>query len=122
VTRIGTLIALACAAVLAAPAAALAHAQLDHANPAAGSTVKPAPKDVTLSFTEAVEPKFSSIEVRDAKGAAMQNGAVRRVSGNTAQLRVEVKPLPPGTYTVHWRVLSVDTHRTKGSFTFTVGP
>jgi methionine-rich copper-binding protein CopC len=120
VTRIGTLIALACAAVLAAPAA-FAHAQLDHASPAAGSTVKPAPKDVTLSFTEAVEPKFSTIEVRDAKGAAMQNGAVRRVSGNTAQLRVEVKPLTPGTYTVHWRVLSVDTHRSKGSFTFIVG-
>ena len=114
-------LALACTAVMAAPAVALAHAQLDHASPASGSTVKP-PSAVTLSFTEAVEPKFSSIEVQDAKGAAMQRGAAQGVSGNTAQLTVALKPLAAGTYTVKWRVLSVDTHRTRGSFSFTVGP
>jgi len=37
-------------------------------------------------------------------------------------LRVALKPLPAGTYKVIWRVLSVDTHRTNGSFTFRVGP
>lgn len=104
------------------PLAAQAHAHLDHAAPAVGSTVKTAPKDVTLWFTEAVEPKFSSIEVRDAKGAAMQSGSAQGVAGNTAELRVAVKPLAAGTYTVKWRALSVDTHRTQGSFTFTVGP
>jgi methionine-rich copper-binding protein CopC len=36
-------------------------------------------------------------------------------------LHVGLKPLPPGTYRVHWRVLSVDTHTTEGSFTFQVG-
>jgi methionine-rich copper-binding protein CopC len=118
--RICTL-ALAGAAVLAAPAAALAHAQLDHASPAVGSTVKTPPKEVTLSFTEAVEPKFSSIEVQDARGAAMQAGAAQGVGGNTAQLTVALKPLAAGTYTVKWRVLSVDTHRTQGNFSFTVG-
>ncbi|HJS62184.1 MAG TPA: copper resistance protein CopC, partial [Pseudolabrys sp.] len=29
---------------------------------------------------------------------------------------------PPGTYKVFWRVLSVDTHRAQGDFTFRVGP
>jgi len=38
------------------------------------------------------------------------------------ELRVALKPLPPGTYKVIWRVLSVDTHRTNGSFIFRVGP
>jgi methionine-rich copper-binding protein CopC len=27
----------------------------------------------------------------------------------------------PGTYKVNWRVLSVDTHRTEGNFTFRIG-
>ncbi|MSP32816.1 MAG: hypothetical protein EXR03_08360 [Pseudolabrys sp.] len=27
-----------------------------------------------------------------------------------------------GTYKVIWRVLSVDTHRSQGNFTFRVGP
>jgi len=117
-----TIIALAALAAVASTPRAEAHAQLDHASPAVGSTVKAAPKEVTLSFTEAVEPKFSSIEVQNAKGAAMQSGTAKGVAGNTAQLTVVVKPLAAGTYKVNWRVLSVDTHRTRGSFSFTVAP
>lgn len=109
-------------AVLATPAMALAHAHLDRSMPAAGATLKEAPQEVIIWFTEAVEPKFSSIEVRDAKGGVVNEGGAGGVTGNTAQLRVKVKPLPPGTYTVKWRVLSVDTHRSQGDFTFRVGP
>ena len=115
-------IAFTVAAAIVVPVAALAHAQLDHASPLVGSTVKTAPRQVTLSFTEAVEPKFSSIEVRDARGTAMQSGAAQGVAGNTAQLRVGLRPLAAGTYRVQWKVLSVDTHRTQGSFSFTVEP
>lgn len=63
-----------CAVWLLAPLAALVHAHLDRAMPAPGSVQAQPPKEVTLSFTEALEPKFSAIEVRDAKGAAMQAG------------------------------------------------
>jgi methionine-rich copper-binding protein CopC len=101
--------------------AAFGHAHLDRASPAVGSTVASAPKEVVLSFTEKLEPKFSSIEVRDGKGAAVQAGKAQ-AGESAAQLRVALKPLPPGTYKVIWRVLSVDTHRTNGSFTFRVGP
>jgi copper resistance protein C len=116
------LIALVVTALSIGVPAAHAHARLDHASPIVGSTVKTAPKEVTLSFSEALEPKFSSIEVRDAHGGAMQIGAVQGVAGNRAQLRVALKPLPPGSYTVKWKALSVDTHRTQGDFTFTVEP
>jgi hypothetical protein len=117
-----TVCAIVCAGALLAPAGALAHAHLDRSAPAAGKTLTEAPKEVVLWFTEALEPKFSTIEVRDAKGAAMQAGPAAGVPGNTAQLRVPLKPLRPGTYTVKWRVLSVDTHRSQGAFTFRVGP
>lgn len=117
-----SVLALLCTGALWAPVAALAHAHLDRSLPARESLVKEAPKEVMLWFTEAVEPKFSTIEVRDAKGAAMQAGPAEGVAGNTAQLRVPLKPLGPGTYTVKWRVLSVDTHRSQGDFTFRVGP
>jgi methionine-rich copper-binding protein CopC len=104
-----------------APRGAFAHAHLDHASPAVGSTVTQAPKQVTLWFTEALEPKFSTIEVRDSNGAAVQTGAATLARDNTAQLSVPLKPVGPGTYKVIWHVLSVDTHRTQGTFTFTVG-
>jgi methionine-rich copper-binding protein CopC len=111
-----------CAAALLSPAPADAHAHLDHASPAPGSTQAAAPKDVTLWFTEALEPKFSTIEVRDGAGVTVTAGAAAAVAGNTAQLRVPLKNLAPGTYKVIWRVLSVDTHRSKGEFSFRVGP
>jgi methionine-rich copper-binding protein CopC len=102
------------------PAAALAHAFLDHANPPVGSTVSNAPSELRLWFTEKLEPAFSSAEVRNAQGAVVSGKA--HVGGSDgAELRVPLKALPNGTYTVLWRVLSVDTHRTQGKFGFAVG-
>ena len=94
---------------------------LDHAAPRVGSTVSPAPKELVLWFTQKLEPAFSSIEVRSEQGAPVNAGKAT-VAGDRTQLRVPLKTLPPGTYKVIWRVLSVDTHRTEGDFTFRVGP
>jgi methionine-rich copper-binding protein CopC len=110
------------ASFLFLPFAALAHAHLDHASPAVGSTVAQPPTEVSLWFTEALEAKFSTVEVIDAQRRPVQAGPATLARDNTAQLRVPLKPLEPGTYTVIWRVLSVDTHRTQGDFTFRVGP
>jgi hypothetical protein len=101
-------------------ASAHAHAMLDHASPSVGS-VGPAPKSVTLSFTESLEPAFSTITVQNAQGVAVQSGKASVDPDDRRQLRVPLKPLQPGTYKVIWRVLSVDTHRTQGDFTFSVG-
>jgi methionine-rich copper-binding protein CopC len=98
-----------------------AHAFLDHASPKVGSTITPAPKEVVLWFTQQLEPAFSSIEVRNEQGAAMTAGKAT-VGGDRTQMRVRLKALPSGTYKVTWHVLSVDTHRTEGDFTFRVGP
>jgi len=103
-------------ALLGCSSAAQAHAMLDHASPAVGSTVA-SPGQVTLYFTEQIEPKFSGAEVRNAAGARVDRG--KTVSGNS--MRIAVKALPAGTYNVTWHVLSVDTHKTQGSFSFHVG-
>jgi methionine-rich copper-binding protein CopC len=108
-------------ALLLGPEHAYAHAHLERSNPAAGSAVATAPKEIVLWFTEALEPNFSGIVVQDDKGAAMEDGTASLNPGNSAELRVAVKPLPPGTYKVIWHALSVDTHRTQGDFTFRVG-
>lgn len=96
-----------------------AHAMLDHAEPRVGSTIQAAPSEVVLFFDQNLEPAFSSVEVSDAKGARVDQGKAR-VSAST--MRISVKQLAPGTYRVRWHVLSVDTHKTEGSFSFHVGP
>lgn len=98
-------------------ATANAHARLDHASPAVGGTVSAPPGQVTLFFTELLEAKFSGAEVRNASGARVDGGS--GASGKT--LRIGLKGLSIGSYTVSWHVLSVDTHKTEGSFSFRVG-
>ena len=100
------------------PVAALAHAHLDHASPAVGSTTEGRFPLVHRGAGSEVQHH----EVRDAQGRPVQAGPATLARDNTAQLRVPLKALPPGTYKVIWRVLSVDTHRTQGDFTFRVGP
>jgi methionine-rich copper-binding protein CopC len=95
-----------------------AHAFLDHASPLVGGSVATAPREVTLWFTQSLEPAFSRAEVTDASGARVDQGKAQ-ISGST--MRVGLRPLAAGTYRVHWHVLSVDTHTTQGSFTFHVG-
>ena len=97
---------------------ASAHALLDHAEPRVGNTVATAPREVTLWFTQKLEPAFSSITVTNSAGQRVDAGKTR-VSGN--QMSVSLRSGGAGTYRVNWRVLSVDTHRTDGSFTFRVG-
>ena len=97
---------------------AQAHAFLDHASPLVGSTVRTAPHEVSLSFTQNLEAAFSNVQVTDAHGGRVDQGKAQ-VSGST--MRVGLKALAPGRYRVHWHALSVDTHTTEGSFSFTVG-
>jgi methionine-rich copper-binding protein CopC len=97
---------------------AVAHAFLDHAEPRVGNKVATPPREVTLWFTQKLEPAFSSVTVTNAAGQRVDTGKAR-VSGN--QMSVSLRPGGTGTYHVTWRVLSVDTHTTDGSFSFQVG-
>ena len=104
----------------AGPAAA--HAFLDRAEPRVGGSVAAAPHEVSMWFTQNLEPAFSGAQVYNSAGARVDQGRARVDPGNPNVMHVGLKPLPPGIYKVRWRVLSVDTHTTEGSFTFRVGP
>lgn len=113
------LIAALCALAAIASQRVVAHAFLDHASPAVGSSVRASPPEVKLWFTEELEPAFSTISVKDAAGKQVDKGD-RKVSADTMQ--VSLPQLAPGRYKVAWRALSVDTHVTEGDFTFEVAP
>jgi len=114
-------VALAVAAWLFACAAG-AHAFLDHAEPAVGSTVHATPAEVRIWFSERLEPAFSTAELQDASGRRVGTQDATVDASDPALLRMAVPPLAPGRYRVKWHVLSVDTHVTEGDFTFTVAP
>lgn len=108
--------------LLFAAGPAAAHAFLDHADPAVGSTVHGAPAEMHLWYTQELEPAFTSVKVLDASGKQVDKGDKRVDPGDKAAMVISLQPLPPGHYQVIWRALSVDTHVTEGHFTFDVAP
>ena len=104
--------------LLALTGPAFSHAHLSKTTPAANASVN-APQEIVLTFTEPLERAFSAVEITDAAGKKVQTDTTQ-VKDNV--MRLPLKPLPAGRYKVNWRVLSVDTHKTQGSFSFTVKP
>ena len=99
-----------------------AHAFLNQAVPPVGGAVPASPKEIRLTFSEGVEPRFSGIELATSDGRTIATGPVATVPGDDKQLVLVVPPVAPGRYRISWHVVSVDTHRTEGEYTFTVGP
>ena len=110
-------------ALMLSHANAFAHAELVSANPPANGTVQAAPNEISITFSEAVEEKFSTIEVLDDKAQRLDQGKPQTAPNDPKTLRVPVKPLRAGTYRVIWHAVSSDdSHKTKGTYEFTVKP
>jgi methionine-rich copper-binding protein CopC len=111
-----------CVALQACCSQAYAHAFLDHARPAVGSTVHGSPTEIRLSFTSPLEPAFSTVKVLDKSGRQVDRKDYQVDHDDPALITVTVPALASGTYRVVWHALSVDTHVTDGDFTFEVLP
>ena len=107
---------------LAGVGAACAHAVLSQSVPDLGSAV-PAPlREIRLTFTEGIEPAFSSVELRNSDGRSIPTGAAIIDERNDKQLVLSVSGLDAGRYKVRWHVVSTDGHRSEGQFGFQVRP
>ncbi|AET90369.1 copper resistance protein CopC [Burkholderia sp. YI23] len=102
------------------PVAASAHGKLESATPAAGSTVDATPDALRLTFNENIESSFSTIKVLNAAGAPATKEKATVDSTNPRVLKISLPKLDSGLYTVQWGVMTSDSHKTKGTYTFTV--
>ena len=113
-------IALALAACMLTASVAAGHAVLQRAEPRVQSTLKRAPDEVKLYFTERLEPAYSSVRVVNDRGAQVDRRDSHVDRSNPVLLRATLPPIPTGTYKVIWRVLSIDADVTEGGFTFRI--
>jgi len=105
--------------VFATVPAAFAHAHPKAMTPAPDST-GPAPSKISITFSEAVEPKFSSIKLTNVEGKSADPETSAPVPGDPTTITLAVPSLSAGTYVVHWVNVSVDGHRLQGIYKFTV--
>src|SRR5258708_15659662 len=106
------------------PATALAHANLERAEPAPGTQLDQPPRQLQLSFSEAVDSSFSRVQLLNAQRDGVDRGDSHVAPNDPRSLVVSLPDqLPNGVYTVAWRTLSaVDGHTVNGAFPLIVGP
>lgn len=112
------LVAAALLAVLLPGTPAWAHTALVSADPPRNATLSKAPTAVTLTFSQKINPDFTTIVLSDT--------AARRIPASPpavddADGTITIgQPLGNGVYTVAYRVVSTDGHTVQDSYTFTV--
>lgn len=109
--------------VMLSAATAFAHAGLVTSAPAADSTVTASPSEIVITFSEAIDLKFSGAKLADSKMVDIPTGAASLAKDSDKTLVIPITtPLAAGDYVVAWHNLSKDGHKIKGSFKFTIKP
>ncbi|MDY7560253.1 copper homeostasis periplasmic binding protein CopC [Pseudomonas sp. 10B1] len=100
----------------------IAHAHLQSQTPAADSTVTP-PTELRLNFSEGIEEKFTKVVLTTNTGKTVSVKSIATAVGDKKTLVVTpATPLVAGQYHVEWHAVSVDTHKSDGSYAFKVSP
>jgi copper resistance protein C len=107
-------------ASLALPLPVFAHAILVKSQPAADSTITESPKQVDAWFNDKVGSEYKALAVINSAGKRVDNKDVAQETFDQSHLYTTVTDLPPDTYTVRYRVVSMDTHIVTGKYKFTI--
>jgi copper transport protein len=104
------------------PAQAFAHLKLQASTPAQGDTVRTSLTEIRLVFTQAVEPRYTSLQLRDSNGNAIELGTLVAVgTGKTREFIYKLShPVVVGAFVVQWKTAGEDGHVVDGSFDFVV--
>ena len=106
--------------ILATPAILLAHARLVRSAPAANASLSSPPDRIALWFSERPELHFTTVQLLDSAGSAIQL-ATPVVDADPTGVSIAIGgSLSAGRYTVVWRTAAADGHPSSGKFAFTV--
>jgi len=102
--------------------AASSHALPVKSEPAGNQVLEKPPDNITIFFTESIDPKVSYIYVFDLKGNRVDKGDYAVSPEDPKKIYVTLKNVTNDVYTVSWFVISQsDGHITRGAFTFSIG-
>ena len=113
---------LACCLLLLFPSVSEAHAILLRSDPSMGATLKTAPTEVRMWFTESLNPTYSTARIINGSQQRVDQNNAHVSSSDQTEMDVNLPPnLPPAVYVVLWRTQSAsDGNILTGSFIFTV--
>lgn len=84
----------------------MAHARLISSNPAASAVIGAMPSQITIGFSESIDPGYSSASLLASDGARIPIGVLTLAPGTNATLVVPIhhtETAPHGVYTLDVR-------------------
>ena len=111
--------------LILAPTVAFAHAHMVSSAPSKDSVIHAAPTDVTVHFSEELEPSMCKLDVKNLKtGETVSQGAVTTDGEEKSSLKTSLKPFKneQAEYEVSWKAVSKDSHKMPGKYKFTFDP
>ncbi|MSR17131.1 MAG: copper resistance protein CopC [Methylococcaceae bacterium] len=109
-------------AAIITPFSVLAHAIMVKSQPEQNAAITISPKQIDVWFNDKVGDEYKAVAVIDSKGNRVDNKDVKQEILDGSHLYCTVPTLPADTYTVRYRVVSIDTHIVTGKFQFTIKP
>lgn len=110
--------ALLLALMMALPGTARAHDTLISSDPEDGAALETSPEAITLTYSADILDVSPLVLITDDSGTELAE-ITPTVEGPTVTATLP-EPLPAGTHSVQWRVVSSDGHPIEGEFTLTV--
>ena len=99
-----------------------AHAELVSADPAPGVELFTSPARILLRFSDPIATE-SAVEVFGTNFRQIRGIQVAFERDEPVQVIAALPPLDPDQYTVQWTAVSIDGHRSSGTYAFSVtGP
>ena len=99
----------------------LSFATLSSTRQRSGNSRRPGSCSPDKTKPEGVEPGFSGATLTGPNKEQIKTGKASRSEQDKTQLIIPLaQTLEAGKYTVDWHVVSVDGHKTKGQYTFSV--
>lgn len=108
--------------IVATPFSVFAHAIMVKSQPEQNATITVSPKQIDVWFNDKVGSEYKAVAVIDSKGNRVDNKDIQQEVLDSSHIYCTVPTLPADTYTVRYRVVSIDTHIVTGKFQFTIKP
>jgi methionine-rich copper-binding protein CopC len=96
------------------------HAIMVKSQPEENVTLSSSPKQIDVWFNDKVGNEYKALAVIDSSGNRVDNKDVQQELMDASHIYCTTPTLSPGTYTIRYRVVSIDTHIVTGKFQFTI--
>ena len=113
----GAIAVLATTLAIAMPGVALAHSELETADPADGAVLTEQPSEIVLTFSAELRDN-SSIKLIDPSGAQIGEAGVDPEDDTVMRLAIGELAMAPGTYEIRWTSVSTDGDVLNDTLTF----